>query len=70
MHPTFYIGQKVTVNEFTDCFRKHHAAQPDMTVVEIEKIEPGSIPSYYRIKAVGENGKGYLKAAERFFTAQ
>lgn len=63
----FHVGQKVNVKAYTDCFQKYHEATLGMTVVEIEHIRTESIAPYDRIKAVGESGKGYFQAADRFF---
>jgi hypothetical protein len=63
----FHIGQTVTARAFVDCFKKSHPAQPGLTVIEMRLIEPGSIPSYYRVKAIGPNGFGYVEGAEHFF---
>jgi hypothetical protein len=65
----FHIGQGVCHRSFVDCFGKHHDAVSGLHVAEIERVEPVSIPTWFRITAIGENGFGYVKAAESFFDA-
>jgi hypothetical protein len=67
--PKFYIGQKVNHKAFTDCFKKDHAAVLGLTVIRMTLVEPGCIPDWFRITAVGENGLGWVQASERFFEA-
>jgi hypothetical protein len=69
MTPQFPIGSTVCHRSFVDSGGRHHDAITGLTVVESTLIEPGSIPAYYRIKAVGPDGRGYVEAAERFFDA-
>jgi hypothetical protein len=68
--PLFPVGSTVCHRSFTDSGGKHHDAVTGLQVVESRLIEPGSIPSYYRVKAVGLDGRGYVEAAERFFEAE
>jgi hypothetical protein len=69
--PIFEIGEKVAHKAFTDSQGKHHEAVTGLTVAEREMVDThGDIPIYYRIKAIGENGHGYVSAAERFFEAE
>ena len=68
MQAKFHTGQTVTAKQFTDCFGKIQPAVEGLTVAEIRLIEPKSIPSYYRIKAVADTGScRYVEAAESFF---
>ena len=67
--PKFHIGQKVCHRSFVDCFGKHHDAVSGLTVTEIQRVKCGYIPTWFRITATGENGFGYVKAAESFFEA-
>jgi heat shock protein HspQ len=68
--PKFYIGQKVNHRSFVDCFQKHHDAITGLHVAEIKKINPvGTMQPWYRVTAIGEDGRGYVKAAESFFEA-
>lgn len=68
MQAKFHIGQTVTAKEFTDCFGKVQTAVSGLTVAEIRLIEPGCIPSYYRVKAVADAGScRYVEGAESFF---
>ena len=65
----FHIGQSVCHRSFVDCFQKHHDAISGLHVIEIEEVKPMWIPNWFRITAVGEDGRGYVKAAESFFEA-
>ena len=63
----FHIGQKVTRRAFIDCFHKEQPAITGLTVYEIEREQPGCMPDWFRIKAIGENGRGWASGSETFF---
>jgi hypothetical protein len=63
----FHIGQAVTAKGFVDCFKKTVEPVTGLTVVEMKYVNCESIAAYYRIKAIGKDGRGYVEAAERFF---
>ena len=65
----FHIGQKVNRIEFTDCFQEVQPAITGLTVCEIKREEPGCMPDWFYVKAIGENGFGYAAGNERFFEA-
>lgn len=67
--PQFPVGSVVCYRSFVDCFGKHHDAAAGLTVIESKFVNTESIAPYYCIKAVGQNGFGYVEAAERFFDA-
>lgn len=72
MESQFHIGQAVTAKAFTDSGKRHHEAVTGLQVIEVRKIESDlppqfALPPYFRIKAIGENGRGYVEGAERFF---
>ena len=74
MESQFHIGQAVTAKAFTDSRQNHHKAVTGLHVIEVRKIESDlpkrfALETYYRIKAIGENGRGCVEAAERFFEA-
>jgi hypothetical protein len=69
MKAKFPLGTTVCHRSFTDSSGRHHDAVTGLTVVELELIEPGTIPSWWRLKAIGQNGFGYVCANERFFDA-
>jgi len=67
--PTFHVGQKVNVKAYTDYFGKYHEAMLGLTIAEMKYVPTEFIAPYYRLKAVGEDSKGYFNAADRFFEA-
>ena len=65
----FHIGQAVTRSAFIDCFKQPQEAITGLTVYEIQRMEPGCMPDWFHIKAMGENGIGWCAGNERFFEA-
>lgn len=70
MKSQFTIGQTVKAVQFTDCFGKDIPETLNLTVSDIRLVEPGSMASYFRIKAVHADGYQFVEGAERFFAAQ
>ena len=63
----FPIGSPVSARSFVDCFGKHHDTVSGLTVIELKLNEPVSMKPWYRVTAIGENGKNWIQASESFF---
>ncbi len=66
----FHIVQKVALIESKTSKGEISPEVKELTVVEIERIECKSIPSYFRITAIGQNGKGWYRASDKFFRVE
>jgi hypothetical protein len=65
---TVFLGQRVNVKAFTDCFGKHHPPILGLTVESIERVSPGTMRTWFSVKAVGNTPAcWYFKANKSFF---
>jgi hypothetical protein len=67
--PAFHIGQAVTRPAFEDCFHVTQPAMEGLQVCELSLEGSKEYKFWWRVTAIGENGKNWVQASERFFVA-